>query len=218
MTKIGVFDSGIGGLSVARAVEQALPDETIIYVNDREHVPYGDKTPGQLLRFIMPILEDLVAQGCELLVIACNTATTVLAETLRARLPVPIVGIEPMVKPAAQLTKTGVIGICATPGTLASKRYAWLKRTYASQTRVLEPDCSDWARMIEDNQVNHEHIRTQINDLCTEGADVIVLGCTHYHWIEEAIVEMARGRAQIIQPETAIVAQVKKILANITNT
>lgn len=213
--KIGVFDSGIGGLSVARAIESALPTDTIIYVNDREHVPYGDKSPEELLQLILPILQKLVDDGCQVLVIACNTATTLLGDTLRARLPVPIVGIEPMVKPAAERTKTGVIAVCATPGTLGSQRYARLKETYAKNITVLEPDCQEWAYMIENNQINHQRIAAQIAKVCAQGADVIVLGCTHYHWIEEVIASMAAGRAQILQPEQAIVAQLKRVMAAI---
>jgi glutamate racemase len=213
--KIGVFDSGIGGLSVSRAIEQALPNDTVIYVNDSKHMPYGDKQPAELLGLILPILQYLIDQGCEAIVIACNTATTLLRDELRARLPVPIVGIEPMVKPAAELTKTGVIAVCATPGTLGSKRYAWLKATYASDITVLEPDCHEWAYMIEHNRVNHDHVAAQINEACQQGADVIVLGCTHYHWIEEVITQIAAGKARIIQPEQAVIGQLQKVLAEL---
>jgi glutamate racemase len=117
-----------------------------------------------------------------------------------------------MVRPAASLSKTGVIAVCATPGTLGSQRYAWLKKTYANDIQVLEPDCHDWAYMIEHDQINHQHIARQIRVLCDQNADVIVLGCTHYHWIEEAIVEAAAGRAVILQPEQAVIAQLKKVL------
>lgn len=212
MTKIGVFDSGIGGLAVAKAIQRALPDAEVLYANDRQHVPYGDKTPDQLLGFVVPILEDLVQQGCTLLVIACNTATTVLRDNLRSHFKIPIIGIEPMVKPAAEQSETGVIAVCATPGTLASKRYKWLKQTYAKGIRVIEPDCSDWAYMIENNQVNHRKIEQQIITVCEAGADVIVLGCTHYHWIEEAITEYTAGRAVVVQPEQAIVRQLLRVI------
>lgn len=212
MPTIGVFDSGMGGKSVATALAHAFPDATIIFKNDAKHVPYGDKTPQQLLGFIVPILESLVAEGCQLIVIACNSATTTLITELRARISVPLVGMEPMVKPAALRTKTGVIAVCATPLTLASQRYQWLKETYAHGVKVLEPACNDWAYMIEHNQVNEAHIRKQIAAVCDQGADVIVLGCTHYHWIEDTIQEMAHGRAVVIQPEQAIVAQVRRVL------
>ena len=213
--KIGVFDSGIGGLSIAQAIEKALPDNEVVYVNDREHVPYGDKTPEQLLDLVTPILEHLVEQGCKVIVIACNTVTTTIITELRERLSVPLVGIEPMVKPAAATTKTGVIAVCATPATLKSKRYAFLKAEYAKGLTVLEPDCGQWAHMIEHDQVNEEVIESQINDACGKGADVIVLGCTHYHWIEEIINQMVAGRAVVIQPEQAVVAQLKRVISQL---
>ncbi len=213
--KIGVFDSGIGGLSVANAIQQELPELEIVYMNDREHVPYGDKTHDELLGFVLPILQKLVDQGCEALVIACNTATTVLRDDLRARLNVPIVGIEPMIKPAAERTKTGVIAVCATPGTLASDRYKWLKSTYATDIKVLEPDCSRWAYMIEHKEVDEAFVARQIQEVCSQNADVIVLGCTHYHWIETEIKAFAKSKAQVIQPEKAVVAQLKRVLARL---
>lgn len=210
--KIGVFDSGIGGRSVADAIENALPSAEVIFVNDSKHVPYGNKTPEQLYGYVLPILEDLVDQGCQVIVIACNTVTTTLIEDLRAALPVPLVAVEPMVKPAAEMTKTGTVAVCATPTTLASNRYAWLKNTYAKNVSIIEPDCSDWTRMIEDNTVDEQKISERIEQAIEQGADVIVLGCTHYHWIEELINKLAAGRATVIQPEQALVAQLKKVL------
>lgn len=212
MRTIGVFDSGIGGLSVARAIEKARPDDRIIYVNDKAHVPYGDKSPEQLLGFVVPILQGLVDQGCEVIVIACNTVTTTLITELRQRLSVPLIGIEPMVKPAAEATRTGVIAVCATPATLKSKRYAWLKQTYAHDVTVLEPDCATWAYMIEHNQINEQLIAQHIESLCIEGADQIVLGCTHYHWIEGVVTRLAADRAAVLQPEQAIVNRLQAVL------
>lgn len=212
MPKVGVFDSGVGGLSVAKAIEKAFPEIDVQYINDRQHVPYGDKTPAQLLAFVTPLLQKLVADGCEYIVIACNTVTTTIIDELRSRIPVPLIGIEPMVKPAAMQTKTGVIAVCATPATLQSARYAWLKTTYAADKIIIEPDCSRWSYMIEHNQVEDAFIAQQIDDACDAGADVIVLGCTHYHWIESKIKQMAAGRAQVIQPEQAIIRQLKSVL------
>jgi len=212
MAKIGVFDSGAGGLSVAKAIEKAFPDDTITYVNDKAHVPYGNKMPEEIIAFMTPILQQLITDGCEVIVIACNTATTLVINDLRKLFNVPLIGIEPMVKPAAAQTKTGVIAVCATPGTLASPRYQWLKDTYASETTVLEPDCSRWAYMIEHNKVQQEYIAAEINEVCDKGADVIVLGCTHYHWIESMILQLAAGRAAVIQPEPAIIRQLSVTL------
>ncbi len=211
--KIGVFDSGIGGLSVAKAIERALPEEQIVFRNDASHVPYGTKKPDILLGYVEPILQGLVVDGCEVIVIACNTVSTTLIEELRQRVSVPLVAMEPMVKPAAGQTKSGVIAICATPTTLKSERYAALKRQYASNIKVLEPNCSTWSKMIEDKKVDHARIADVITDVITLGADVIVLGCTHYHWIETDIKKIADGKAIVLQPEQAIITQLKKLLS-----
>lgn len=211
--KIGVFDSGVGGESVRQAVQRALPDAEVLYRSDREHMPYGDKSPAQVLGFVAPVLKELESQGCHAIVVACNTVTTTLIKELRDQIKVPLVGIEPMVKPAAAATKTGVIAVCATPATLGSERYVWLKQTYAKDVKVLEPDCSRWAYMIEHNQLNEQQIASQIDGLCSQKADVIVLGCTHYHWIEHIIKRVVAGRGQVIQPEQAVVRQLKRVLA-----
>ncbi len=210
--KIGVFDSGVGGLSVARAIEKALPEHEIVYVTDKEHLPYGTKTPEQLHRLVLPILQDLERQGCTVIVIACNTVTTNIIDTLRKEMKVPLIGMEPMVKPAAEQTKTGIIAVCATPATLSSKRYAWLKDNFAHGVTVIEPDCSDWTSMIEANELDHQQIQKRIEAACKAGADVIVLGCTHYHWIENMIKQIAQGRAEVLQPEQPVIDQLKRVL------
>lgn len=210
--KIGVFDSGVGGLSVVKAIKKALPGLDVIYAEDKEHVPYGTKEIVEIKSYVVPILQDLVQQGCQVIVIACNTVTTNLIEELRQIINVPLVGMEPMVKPAALITKSKKIAVCATPATLKSKRYAWLKDTYSSGVEILEPDCSDWSYMIENNQVDRDKIANIINESCNKGADVIVLGCTHYHWIEYNIKELSAGRAVVIQPETPVIEQLSRVL------
>jgi glutamate racemase len=210
--KIGVFDSGVGGLSVANAIKIALPDCEIIYRDDSEHVPYGTKTLEQIYDFTKPILEDLIAEGCFVIVIACNTVTTNLIARFRQELNIPFVGMEPMVKPAANATSSGVIAVCATPKTLESERYKWLKQRYAASIKVLEPDCSDWSYMIETNTLDREKIAKTVDFVCEKGADQIVLGCTHYHWIEEEIKDLAKGRAKVLQPEKPVIKQLKSVL------
>jgi glutamate racemase len=210
--KIGVFDSGVGGLSVANAIKQAFPELDIVYVEDREHVPYGSRTPEEIYGFVEPIFQNLIEQGCEVIVIACNTVSTTLAPQLRQRFDVPLLAMEPMVKPASELTKTAVIAVCATPTTLGSDRYRLLKDTYAKDITVLQPDCSRWSYMIEHNAIEDEVVAKQVDEVCRAGADVIVLGCTHYHWIEELIRKAAAGRATVIQPEQAVIKQLWRIL------
>ena len=208
--KIGVFDSGIGGLSVANAIRKELPELKVVFKNDEGHVPYGSRSIEEIYRFTKPILQSLVDDGCKIIVIACNTVTTNLISRLRKEIKVPLVGMEPAVKPAALATQTGVITVCATPLTLSSNRYLWLKQQYAKGVKVLEPDCSDWTYMIENNRIDREKVAKIIGDSCKNGADQIVLGCTHYHWIEKLIKELVDGRASVIQPEVPVIIQLKR--------
>ncbi|MFZ1812230.1 MAG: aspartate/glutamate racemase family protein [Candidatus Saccharimonadales bacterium] len=210
--KIGVFDSGIGGEAVARDLRVAFPDAEIMTVSDRKNLPYGLKTSVQIKQFVDDALQPLLKKPCDVIVIACNTATTIALPTLRDRYPEQkFIGIEPMIKPAATMTRSGIICICATPATLASIRYNELKTNYASAITIIEPDCSDWAMMIEDNTINEERIRSQINEAISHGADVIVLGCTHYHWIKELIESIAGEQADVIEPTGSIVARIKQL-------
>ncbi len=209
---IGVFDSGVGGLSVVRAIEKAMPEHKVLFVNDTKNVPYGTKSPDELMKLVLPILRDM-QQQCNVIVVACNTVTTTLAPELRKALDVPLVGMEPMVKPAAEHTTSKTVAIFATPTTLASARYQWLKTTYAAGVRVLQPDCSDWSSMIENSEIDRHTIEKVTEDVCQAGADVIVLGCTHYHWIEDIITKKATGRAIVLQPEQPVISQLRQVLA-----
>lgn len=213
--KIGVFDSGIGGLSVANAIKAALPEHEVIFKNDAKHVPYGSRSMDEVLSFTLPILQSLVMEGAQCIVIACNTVSTNLIEPLRNLIDVPLIAMEPMVKPAAEQTTTGVIAICATPATLKSERYAWLKATYAAGISVLEPDCSTWAAMIETNAVDTTVIQTLVRNMLDHHADIIVLGCTHYHWIEDLITKTAGEKAKVLQPERPVIAEVTRVLARL---
>lgn len=210
--KIGVFDSGVGGLSVYNAIKKALPDQTIIFKNDSDNVPYGNKTKEAILGLIKPIFDDFIKENCQIIVIACNTVSTTLINELETYYDVPLLPVEPMIQEAVKLTKHRVITICATPTTLKSSRYLWLKEAYTSKTKVIEPDCSDWSFMIEKNQIDHQQISQRINDSLDQKSDVIVLGCTHYHWIEEQIKQIAKDKAIVIQPENKIIAKLKLMI------
>lgn len=214
--KIGVFDSGVGGKSVANAIQNAIPHLDILVVEDSKNLPYGTKSPEQLIELVVPLLEDMVSRGCVVIVIACNTVTTTIIEQLRAIISVPLVGMEPMVKPAAELTKSKIITVCATPATLGSGRYSWLKDTYAQGLTVLEPDCSEWAAMIESDQLDRQVIHAQMDESRKKGADVIVLGCTHYHWIEDIVRQESAGWATVLQPERPVIKQLRAVLARLT--
>lgn len=214
--KIGIFDSGIGGLSVTNAVKKAFPEHDVIYRHDKEHIPYGNKTPQELFGFVLPILTAMQDEGCQTIVVACNTVTTTIIQELRKQLKIPLIAVEPMVKPASEQTKSKIIAVCATPTTLASKRYTELKYGYASGVTVIEPDCSNWSSMIETDTVDRTLIEQTVKEACEQGADVIVLGCTHYHWIETEIQQVARQYdAIVLQPEPAIIAELKRVLARL---
>jgi glutamate racemase len=210
--KIGVFDSGVGGQSVINAIKKELPDLEIVYKDDKKHLPYGNKSIEEIHSLVKPIFQEFIDEACQLVVVACNTVTTNLIDSLRVEFKVLMIGMEPALKPAALASKTHVIAVCATPRTLSSDRYKWLKQQYAKEVEVIEPDCSDWALMIENNQLDREKVAKTIEDVLGKKADEIVLGCTHYHWIEEEIVGMVQGRAEVIQPEQAVIAQLKRVL------
>ncbi len=209
--KIGVFDSGIGGLSVARAIERAFPKALVIYINDAKNVPYGTKTEAQIYALARPKIQELYEQNCDVIVLACNTVTMTCQSKLEAAFPVPFIGLEPMVEQAVQQSKTGKIILCATPATIKSARYHQLVRDYAAGATIIEPDCSDWASLIEDNDISEERIHADIEPGLSSGADVIVLACTHYHWIEQSIAAIAGNRAVILQPENDVIQQIARL-------
>lgn len=210
--KIGVFDSGVGGLSVASAIEKAFPEHKVIFKNDAEHMPYAVRSPEEILPLVTPVMQSLVDEGCQVIVVACNTVSTTLIEPLREQFDVPLISVEPLMKLASEMTKTDVIAVCATPTTLASAHYAMLKETYTSQCTVIEPDCSNWSLLIEHHDIEEQHIADCIKPALDAGADVIVLGCTHYHWIEEEIAALASDAVAIIQPEAFIIEELTQVL------
>jgi glutamate racemase len=212
--KIGVFDSGIGGKAIANRLQHDFPQAEVIYVEDHEHVPYGGRPLEEIMSLTNTAVQPLIEQACDVIVLACNTATAAAIESLREKYPhVPFVGLEPMVKPAALQSKSGTFAVFATPFTLSSERYKKLKEKYAPDATILEPDCSNWAAMIEHNQTDDVQIEAIVNGVCEAGADVIVLACTHYHWIKEKITTMAHGRATVIDPSEAISRRVAEITA-----
>lgn len=215
--KIGVFDSGIGGKSIANHLENDYPSAEVQYVDDRKNVPYGTKRHDKIVELVDTAIQPLLEATCDVIVLACNTATAAAIDILREKYPGTLfVGLEPMIKTASSLTNTGIVGVCATPYTLSSARYNLLKTAYADGIKVIEPDCSQWASMIEYNTIDDLSIQQTVDDMCDQGADVIVLACTHYHWIKSRITEIARGRAAIIDPSDAISRRVQQLLPEIT--
>ncbi len=214
--KIGVFDSGVGGLSVANKIMEQLPEHEVVFVNDKDNMPYGNKTKELLMELVVPKLNKLINDGCEVIVIACNTVTTNIVNELRKEIKVPIVAVEPMVKTATEITKTGNFTICATPSTLKSPRYQKLLKEFASNNIVFQPDCSKWSFMIESDQIDKKEIKKIIEESKMNNSDVIVLACTHYHWIEDMIKELASNEVTVIQPEQPLVDQLKRVISQLT--
>lgn len=211
--KIGVFDSGVGGKAIAESLQKDFTNDEIIYVHDAAHMPYGSRTTEDIQQLTKAAIQPLLESECDCIVIACNTATAAAIEYLRVTYPeVPFVGLEPMVKPAASLTKSGVIAICATPATLDSERYAKLKQDYATDITVMEPECSNWAQMIEHDEMEEISIQEMVTDMLHADVDVIVLACTHYHWIKDDIIRLAGRDVTVIDPSDAISRQVAIIL------
>lgn len=210
--KIGVFDSGVGGKSFVQAIEKRFPDAEVLYKDDKEHLPYGDKTPGELLDLALPIFREFEEESCDAVLVACNTVTTTIIGDLRSEISTPLVGVEPMLKPAVELTQTDVIAVCATPGTLASARYAELKQLYAQDIDVIEPDSSNWAQMIEDNRADELELTKMVLGVMQQGADILLLACTHYHWIEERLNDIAGDHLKIMQPIEPVMKQLERVL------
>lgn len=209
---IGIFDSGLGGLSVLAAIARALPEADLVYLADTAHVPYGDKDDAFIRGRVLGIGGHLVEQGCTLLVVACNTATAAAVAAFREAFPaVPVVGVEPGVKPAAAASKSGRIAVLATASTARSERLARLIRLHAGKVRVDVEACPGWATMVERLQLDGpafaEEARRHVVPLLDAGADRIVLGCTHYAFLVPVLEPIVAGRAQLVDVADAVARQ-----------
>jgi glutamate racemase len=215
---IGVFDSGVGGLSVLREIRRELPGEDLLYVADSGHAPYGDKSTQLIEARSIAIVEFLVSQHAKAIVVACNTATGAAIETLRARFSVPIVAMEPAVKPAATHTKSGVIGVLATSGTLVSNNFAKLHARFGADVNILVQACPGLVEQVEAGDLSGDKTRALIAryvvPLLEQGADTLVLGCTHYPFLASLIQEIAGSSVAIIDPAPAIARELRRRLAN----
>jgi len=213
--KIGVFDSGIGGRAVAQRLNELLPDAEIICVDDHEHVPYGSRTSAKIITLTDTAIQPLLGAHCDAIVIACNTATAVAIDYLRNTYPtMNFVGLEPMVKPAVAQTTSGTIAVLATPATLASKSYATLKKTWAQDVEIIEPDTATWAGLIEAGNSEEVPVEDTIFQLIEQNVDVIVLACTHYHWLKERAKTAAGVRATVLEPSDAIGNRIISLLGS----
>lgn len=180
--------------------------------HDHDNVPYGSRTPAEVYRLTRQAIQPLLAAGSDVIVLACNTATAEAVDQLRRDYPrTPFVGLEPMVKPASALTRSGTVLVCATPATLGSERYQRLKSTWAAEVQIVEPDCSDWAAAVERGEADIVDLE-QLKQLAQEtSADVVVLGCTHYHWLKQRVEDALGPKVTVLEPSDAVAAQIRRI-------
>jgi glutamate racemase len=213
---IGVFDSGVGGLSVLRHVRVQLPRMPLLYVADSGHVPYGDKTPDYIRERSVALTEFLLREGAAAVVVACNTATAAAAAALRERFDIPIVAMEPAVKPAVTATRSGVVGVLATVGTLESARFAALLEQYAGSVDIVTQACPGLVEQVEagelDGAKTRELVERYTHPLLERGADTLVLGCTHYPFLRPLIAEIAGSGVNLIDTGEAVARQVVRRL------
>ena len=214
---IAVFDSGLGGLTVLRALRARLPQEDFFYFADTRFLPYGDRPEVFLRERGVLIAESLVRRGAKALVIACNTATAAAAEAIRAAIDLPIVALEPGVKPAVALSKRGVIGVMATTRTLASERFQRLVGNHANHLRVLAQPCPGLAEAIEAQGPESAEVAALLNafvaPLAAAAVDVVVLGCTHYPWVAEAIARRMPPGVTLLDTGEPVARQLERLLS-----
>jgi glutamate racemase len=215
---IAVFDSGVGGLSVLAEIQQLLPNESLLYLGDCGNIPYGEKSPAFISQRCRVMAQFFQQQGAKALVLACNTATVAGVADLRHDFPEwPIVGMEPAVKPAAAATRSGVVGVLATTGTLQSAKFAALLDRFAADVRVITQPCPGLVELIENGDLHSETLRQllqgYIDPLLTAGADTIILGCTHYPFLKPLLKQMLPQSISLIDTGAAVARQLQRLLA-----
>jgi glutamate racemase len=221
---VGIFDSGVGGLSVFQEIRRELPHEDLLYVADSGHAPYGDKPVDEINQRADAIVGFLVAQGAKAVVVACNTATGVSVDGLRKRWTIPLVGIEPAIKPAVATTTSGVVGVLATSQTIASARFRRLVDTFGGGVTVLAQACPGLAERVEAGDLSGPATRAiveqYVRPILDKGADTLVLGCTHYPFVTAIIETVAGPGVTIINPSAAVARELRRRLeqAGLTTT
>lgn len=213
---IGIFDSGVGGVSVLKHIHATLPGEHILYCADSRYAPYGSKTPDMIRERSLLLADFLIAQGAKALVVACNTATAAAVSALRQIHTIPIVGMEPAVKPAAAATRTGVVGVLATVGTLKSTQFAGLLESYGRDVTVVTEGCPGLVEQIERGELASDATRALLEQylapLLAANADTIVLGCTHYPFVRPLIAEIVGPNITLIDTGEAVARQLRRRL------
>jgi len=210
---IGIFDSGVGGLSVFREIRKVLPEEKYVYFSDSAHCPYGEKSKGYIIERARSITRFLLDKGADIIVVACNTATAAAIAELRKEFPIRFIGMEPAVKPAVMSTKTGTVGVLATAGTLKADKYLNTREKWAEGVRIAEHVGQGFVELVEKGCTSgneaEDIVRASLKPLLDEGADRIVLGCTHYPFLSDTIAKVAselvpERTVEIIDPAPAV--------------
>jgi len=213
---IGVFDSGVGGVSVLREIRRVLPAEDLIYLADSAYTPYGDRPADVIIARSIAMVALLEREGVKTVVVACNTATGVAVDTLRTTFSLPIVAIEPAVKPAAAHTRSGVVGVLATTQTLASERFSKLVNVHAAGVRVVTQAAPGLVERVEAGELSTPATRSLVEQyvapLVASGADTIVLGCTHYPFLAPLIQDVAGPAVTVIDPAVAVARELRRRL------
>jgi len=213
---IGIFDSGVGGLSVWRELVKSLPNESVIYYADNVNCPYGPKSKEEIISLSSHAVDFLLSKGCKIIVVACNTATAAAIDFLRNKYPVPFIGMEPAVKPAALNSKTKSIAILATEGTFNGKHYIETSSKYAKNVKLNIKVGDKLVDIVEKGLVNEistqEHLTNMVKSLIDEDIDHLVLGCTHYPFLTEKLQEALPKKVKIIDPAPAVVKQTKRVM------
>ena len=220
---IGLFDSGIGGTSIWKEINQLLPQENTIYLADSKNAPYGKRTKEEIIQLCFKNIDFLISQNCKLIVVACNTATTNAIVEIRAKYKIPIIGIEPAIKTAANKTETQNIGILATKGTLNSELFNRQVETY-NNIKIIEQVGYNLVELIENGQINSQEmsslLNTYLDPMIKSNIDYLVLGCSHYPYLIPAIKKILPENIKIIDSGEAVAKQTKTILekSNLFNT
>ncbi len=214
---IGIFDSGVGGLSVLKEVQNQYPTEDLIYLADQAHVPYGLRSKEEVLGFADGIVRFLLGKECKLIIVACNTASAVALADLRHKYPdVPFVGMEPAVKPAAADTRSGVVGVLATPATFQGDLYASTVERFARGVKILQDTCPGLVEQIEsgyiDDPATRKILENALKPMLAAGVDEVVMGCTHYPFVIPIIKDIVGDQVSVIDPAPAVARQAGRML------
>lgn len=214
---IGVFDSGVGGISVLRAMREQMPEESVLYFGDQEHIPYGPRPMEQIRDFSEAITRFLLEQGAKMIVVACNTASAAALKSLRETYPdIQFVGMEPAVKPAAERTHTGKVGVLATPATFQGALYASVVERFANGVELFQNTCNGLVQQIEQGHLNDKETRqileNALQPMLEKNIDTVVLGCTHYAFVIPLIQDIVGDSVRVIDPAPAVAKQTARIL------